>query len=143
MSKDSHISTRLRGIRARIPGRLFTDPGDNPFLFLVTMFPAAENIISEEGGYRSVDACYLVQGRIPTLLLEPPVSPKCLPCLQGDPLAVGSTVCMLSRVVCACVRPRAVCVGILLRDVGCHGCCLLYTSPSPRDGLLSRMPSSA
>ena len=29
----------------------------------------------------------------------------------------------------------------------CNGsacmCCLLYTSPSPRDGLLSRMPSSA
>ena len=24
-----------------------------------------------------------------------------------------------------------------------HRCCLLYTSPSPRDGLLSRMPSSA
>ena len=24
-----------------------------------------------------------------------------------------------------------------------HGFCLLYTSPSPRDGLLSRMPSSA
>ena len=24
-----------------------------------------------------------------------------------------------------------------------NGCCLLYTSPSPRDGLLSRMPSSA
>ena len=24
-----------------------------------------------------------------------------------------------------------------------HSCCLLYTSPSPRDGLLSRMPSSA
>ena len=23
------------------------------------------------------------------------------------------------------------------------GCCLLYTSPSPRDGILSRMPSSA
>ena len=31
--------------------------------------------------------------------------------------------------------------------VACHGTdgnsCLLYTSPSPRDGLLSRMPSSA
>ena len=27
---------------------------------------------------------------------------------------------------------------VLLNDV-----CLLYTSPSPRDGLLSRMPSSA
>ena len=24
-----------------------------------------------------------------------------------------------------------------------NGTCLLYTSPSPRDGLLSRMPSSA
>ena len=24
-----------------------------------------------------------------------------------------------------------------------HASCLLYTSPSPRDGLLSRMPSSA
>ena len=24
-----------------------------------------------------------------------------------------------------------------------RSCCLLYTSPSPRDGLLSRMPSSA
>ena len=28
------------------------------------------------------------------------------------------------------------------RDAGVYGC-LLYTSPSPRDGLLSRMPSSA
>ena len=26
---------------------------------------------------------------------------------------------------------------------GVHQFCLLYTSPSPRDGLLSRMPSSA
>ena len=26
---------------------------------------------------------------------------------------------------------------------GLRGTCLLYTSPSPRDGLLSRMPSSA
>ena len=28
-------------------------------------------------------------------------------------------------------------------DVVLSNCCLLYTSPSPRDGLLSRMPSSA
>ena len=38
-------------------------------------------------------------------------------------------------------------LAIPLRD-GCDlmdviGSCLLYTSPSPRDGLLSRMPSSA
>ena len=33
-----------------------------------------------------------------------------------------------------------------LKDTNIAGisyCCLLYTSPSPRDGLLSRMPSSA
>ena len=29
------------------------------------------------------------------------------------------------------------------RDVECPVCCLLYTSPSPRDATLSRMPSSA
>ena len=29
------------------------------------------------------------------------------------------------------------------RDGKLYGRCLLYTSPSPRDGLLSRMPSSA
>ena len=28
-------------------------------------------------------------------------------------------------------------------DSGAASACLLYTSPSPRDGLLSRMPSSA
>ena len=28
-------------------------------------------------------------------------------------------------------------------DTGVFNICLLYTSPSPRDGLLSRMPSSA
>ena len=28
-------------------------------------------------------------------------------------------------------------------DISSNSFCLLYTSPSPRDGLLSRMPSSA
>ena len=31
----------------------------------------------------------------------------------------------------------------MLGFVALVGACLLYTSPSPRDGLLSRMPSSA
>ena len=34
-------------------------------------------------------------------------------------------------------------VGLRLVDIERYGGCLLYTSPSPRDGLLSRMPSSA
>ena len=29
------------------------------------------------------------------------------------------------------------------KEIDGEGVCLLYTSPSPRDGLLSRMPSSA
>ena len=31
----------------------------------------------------------------------------------------------------------------LIQNGGMYWICLLYTSPSPRDGLLSRMPSSA
>ena len=34
-------------------------------------------------------------------------------------------------------------LGITKYSWGNEGLCLLYTSPSPRDGLLSRMPSSA
>ena len=34
-------------------------------------------------------------------------------------------------------------VGEILHTLGMDMTCLLYTSPSPRDGLLSRMPSSA
>ena len=33
--------------------------------------------------------------------------------------------------------------GTVLDETGAPLPCLLYTSPSPRDGLLSRMPSSA
>ena len=40
----------------------------------------------------------------------------------------------------SCVIPIEGCAG---RDIVTLEGCLLYTSPSPRDGLLSRMPSSA
>ena len=35
------------------------------------------------------------------------------------------------------------CAGARDHSQGLHGTCLLYTSPSPRDATLSRMPSSA
>ena len=45
---------------------------------------------------------------------------------------------------CAVTIPKRICAA---RDEGLcvmlGNTCLLYTSPSPRDGLLSRMPSSA
>ena len=37
----------------------------------------------------------------------------------------------------------SVTVSVMMRYVLMPNTCLLYTSPSPRDGLLSRMPSSA
>ena len=40
------------------------------------------------------------------------------------------------------IYEKAKCVNVWLGAHGSHTC-LLYTSPSPRDGLLSRMPSSA
>ena len=42
--------------------------------------------------------------------------------------------------ICRCGCPS---LGIWDEGMQGAGCCLLYTSPSPRDGLLSRMPSSA
>ena len=44
----------------------------------------------------------------------------------------------------ACVTPVETVVGKKITTIeGLSQDCLLYTSPSPRDGLLSRMPSSA
>ena len=40
-------------------------------------------------------------------------------------------------------NPSAVFLDDAVKLAGLSSCCLLYTSPSPRDGLLSRMPSSA
>ena len=42
-------------------------------------------------------------------------------------------------------RMSSIRFGPYIIDIGFHvlHTCLLYTSPSPRDGLLSRMPSSA
>ena len=51
------------------------------------------------------------------------------------PFAIGPNLDLLSK-----VAPGTLWVGALL---ACLLSCLLYTSPSPRDGFTSRMPSSA
>ena len=56
--------------------------------------------------------------------------------LSGDvPLTQAAT---LQQLIAACDGTRLALLTLDLADP-----CLLYTSPSPRDGLLSRMPSSA
>ena len=43
---------------------------------------------------------------------------------------------------CRITRQRQLILDIILEEE-CSCCCLLYTSPSPRDTVRSRMPSSA
>ena len=64
----------------------------------------------------------------------------------------GRAPVLVSEAMVRSMRPGAVIVDIAVDQGGCVATthetshadpCLLYTSPSPRDGLLSRMPSSA
>ena len=51
-----------------------------------------------------------------------------------------------AAVIMACVYgelTNSIGVALVTKGPGLSNACLLYTSPSPRDGLLSRMPSSA
>ena len=61
--------------------------------------------------------------------------------MEGKFLPIGSVVRLKDG------QKRLMITGFLQMEQGENGqkniCCLLYTSPSPRDGLLSRMPSSA
>ena len=59
-------------------------------------------------------------------------------CLVG---ANGSGKSTLLRLIFGDIKPRS--GEIFIEDSNKQKICLLYTSPSPRDGLLSRMPSSA
>ena len=56
---------------------------------------------------------------------------------EGRYLKVANAFGIGKSTVSETVRRVCKCISIVL------GPCLLYTSPSPRDGLLSRMPSSA
>ena len=56
------------------------------------------------------------------------------------------TLVMTLSVLCAAAAPASAIMDIaqtLSDGAQRNTICLLYTSPSPRDGLLSRMPSSA
>ena len=60
--------------------------------------------------------------------------------VANDLSTVSIAVC--SYVIIYGIANIAVTLCLIVVSVLSH-CCLLYTSPSPRDGLLSRMPSSA
>ena len=61
---------------------------------------------------------------------------------QGAKVYISSRKADVCEAVAAELGPNCIAVPEDISTVeGCN--CLLYTSPSPRDGLLSRMPSSA
>ena len=87
----------------------------------------------------------------PTFLLNSLLSPP-LPQLHWLATATGARPALLVGLLApslypAPVGPRYLALPGPLRPLTSwrpsRDCCLLYTSPSPRDGLLSRMPSSA
>ena len=57
--------------------------------------------------------------------------------------AIDAPMCPASYVAMGTSRYRLVTAPLATWAAAQTDCCLLYTSPSPRDGLLSRMPSSA
>ena len=78
------------------------------------------------------------------------VRPRMASQTQSLPRALSPTVDRRACVPRALVDPFPLCTRVLSSTfvLACPAClrpsrCLLYTSPSPRDGLLSRMPSSA
>ena len=97
-----------------------------------------------------------IPGRAEPSLLTPPAPPsdQPLPDLQQRSRSCEPLQQALNRLIAPVARAWSVSVvnsnGDLLGDVNgamaripASNHCLLYTSPSPRDGLLSRMPSSA
>ena len=62
---------------------------------------------------------------------------------QIDPQRAFWIVLALLVATCPCALSLATPTALTTATGSLHKLCLLYTSPSPRDGLLSRMPSSA
>ena len=95
----------------------------NALFPLITMF--ASVLPGAFGGSVIVEEIFNIQG-MGKLLFDS---------IQGSDWQVVYTIIMIASVLTV--------AGILLADMLYAWACLLYTSPSPRDATLSRMPSSA
>ena len=81
---------------------------------------------------------------------ERSVSMACMHCTDAPCMAVCPVDCFYNTADGVVLHNKDLCIGCGYCFYACPfgapqypRVCLLYTSPSPRDGLLSRMPSSA
>ena len=79
-------------------------------------------------------ACWHYSGRS--------ISTPVASCTVSRPYILGKVAFNKIQIALAYVG-RLVILNTYVKEVTMLRVCLLYTSPSPRDGLLSRMPSSA
>ena len=118
---------------------------------------SAKGTCRECGGYHGLPAAHLdfvghaaATDRLlqvdPTWTWEPfAIDASGLPALDANRnLWIRLTVAGVTRIGVGDGKSLKECIGDAIRNAAMRfGVCLLYTSPSPRDGLLSRMPSSA
>ena len=97
-----------------------------------TAFASAVRLTQVAGTNSSTWAAYSTHGNPSSTLLKNWLLPQLVPQASGAP-SNGYAISLYNG------NPAA--GGTLVTTT--DGICLLYTSPSPRDGLLSRMPSSA
>ena len=74
-------------------------------------------------------------------LLKDALKPNLIQTLEHTPALVHGGP--FANIAHGCNSVRATKTALKMADYVITEACLLYTSPSPRDGLLSRMPSSA
>ena len=91
----------------------------------------------------AINQAYGAAGRVLTLLSHDTVVASGSVCEVDEKKCMGCAACV-SACVYEALELKETSKGkkVTINPVLCKGC-LLYTSPSPRDGLLSRMPSSA
>ena len=78
---------------------------------------------------------------LPSETLQPAENPSVVPVFEPAPLPDSARFIVIGAGVHG--MSTAWHLAMTLEKSGRGKGCLLYTSPSPRDGLLSRMPSSA
>ena len=116
------------------------------FLWTIGSTEPPENL-TKDWGTRDEDPKFTPEGTIVCKsnfdLIELDQTGTVLATLTSDGLAIEQSMPFATTDGSQVIYAQGAGAASDLHRIGRDGTCLLYTSPSPRDGLLSRMPSSA